>query len=78
MSVCGCVRACSTKLKCAFRLDEMIGCVYATARLRQCPCLCAYAFTHVLTSTRVKMLVYPAASVATPRLRPRPNQEKAK
>eukprot|EP00974_Lingulodinium_polyedra_P052096 5012473-Lingulodinium_polyedra.AAC.1 len=56
----------------------MTGCVYAHARLRQCACLRTYAFARVFMGTRVKMRVYPTASVAMPRLRPRLNQEKAK
>eukprot|EP00974_Lingulodinium_polyedra_P027655 2672313-Lingulodinium_polyedra.AAC.1 len=50
----------------------MTGCVYAHARLRQCPCLHTYAFMHVFMSTRVNMCVYPTASVTMPCLRPRP------
>eukprot|EP00974_Lingulodinium_polyedra_P087955 8529834-Lingulodinium_polyedra.AAC.1 len=50
----------------------MTVCVYAHARLRQCPCLPTYAFMHVSMSTRVKMRVCPSASVAMRCLRPRP------
>eukprot|EP00974_Lingulodinium_polyedra_P021360 2062717-Lingulodinium_polyedra.AAC.1 len=56
----------------------MTGCVYAHARLRQCPCLRTYAFMRVFMGTRSKMLVYSTASVAMPRLRPRPKEENAK
>eukprot|EP00974_Lingulodinium_polyedra_P055088 5298461-Lingulodinium_polyedra.AAC.1 len=70
MSICVCVRVCSTQTKRAFRLDETTDCVYAHARLRPCPCLRAYAFMHVFTNTKNKMLVYRTASVAMPRLRP--------
>eukprot|EP00974_Lingulodinium_polyedra_P030138 2902051-Lingulodinium_polyedra.AAC.1 len=56
----------------------MTGCVYAHARLRQCPCLRTSAFMHVFMSTRVKMLGYPTASVAMPCLRPRPMRGKQK
>eukprot|EP00974_Lingulodinium_polyedra_P065270 6310827-Lingulodinium_polyedra.AAC.1 len=66
MSVCVYVRIRSTKRKRAFCIDEMTGCVYVDARLRQCPCLCAYAFMHVFVGTRVNVLVCPSALVAMP------------
>eukprot|EP00975_Prorocentrum_lima_P011080 2354755-Prorocentrum_lima.AAC.1 len=56
----------------------MTVCVYAHARLRQCPCLRASAFTHVLINNRVNVCLCSSASVAMPWLRPRPNERTAK
>ena len=62
----------------AFRLDEMAACDCAHARLRQCPCQRASAFTHVLINSSVNVFLCATASVAMPCLRPRPNERKRK